>query len=74
MAEHSIWTDISLELGEELAALRKQKSKAVPFGEERVTPSVLRKRLMESESLRRKVLAEPGGREKILRLLRDATI
>ena len=60
MGEVSRWTRIAQELGEELhhRVQASKASKAIPFGEERVAPAVLRTRLLESESLRRQMLVE----------------
>ena len=73
MGEVSRWTRIAQELGEELHHRRQasKASKVIPFGEERVAPSVLRQRLIESEAMRRQMLTEPGGREKLLRLFKE---
>ena len=67
--------EAAIEVGQELAALKREArergKEVVPFGQERVSPATLRKRLMESKELRRTLLGKPGGREAILALFRE---
>lgn len=66
----NIFTEIVLELQEEMANLREKRDEAIPFMKQKLSPAAVRKNLDSLPPGERKAMAADLGTENVLKLIR----